>query len=79
MGKALSGKLSCPCDRSCYHVRDLKKQKINGDGIGGIENFFFKFLFSSVCFISVCTAPADFLMFFKNVQEELLHFPKHQL
>ena len=27
MGKVLSGKLSCPCDRSCYavsHVRNLQ-------------------------------------------------------
>ena len=22
MGKALSGELSCPCDRSCYFVND---------------------------------------------------------
>ena len=23
MGKALSGKLSCPCDRSCFKVYDI--------------------------------------------------------
>ena len=34
MGKALSGELSCPCDRSCSHIQstlDISKSDISKD------------------------------------------------